>query len=69
MGISWYVFENAGYGKINGRTVYATCYDPTVFGGSQAAMQFELWTRTKPDARPAEALIIQEIKRRGRMPL
>ncbi len=31
----------AGYGKIHGRTVYATSYDPTVYGGSQAAMQFE----------------------------
>ncbi|MBI2859700.1 MAG: methylmalonyl-CoA carboxyltransferase [Chloroflexi bacterium] len=28
----------AGYGKVNGRTVYATCYDTTVLGGSQAAM-------------------------------
>ena len=40
----------AGYGEINGRTVYATCYDPTVYGGSQAAMQFEKLGRAMQQA-------------------
>ena len=40
----------AGYGEINGRIVYATCYDPTVYGGSQAAMQFEKLGKTMQQA-------------------
>ncbi len=41
----------AGYGEINGRVVYATCYDPTVSGGSQAAMQFEKLGKAMVQAR------------------
>ncbi|MFC2067331.1 acyl-CoA carboxylase subunit beta [Chloroflexota bacterium] len=40
----------AGCGEINGRVVYATCYDPTVYGGSQAAMQFEKLGRAMQQA-------------------
>ena len=41
----------AGYGEIHGRTVYATSYDPTVYGGSQAAMQFEKLAKAMQQAR------------------
>lgn len=41
----------AGYGQVHGRTVYATCYDPSVYGGSQAAMQFEKLGKTMYQAR------------------
>ena len=41
----------AGYGEVDGRMVYATSYDPTVYGGSQAAMQFEKLGKTMQQAR------------------
>jgi acetyl-CoA carboxylase carboxyltransferase component len=41
----------AGYGEVHGRIVYATCYDPTVLGGSQAAMQFAKIAKIMQQAR------------------
>ncbi len=40
-----------GYGRVNGRTVYASCHDSTVLGGSQAAMQFNKLGRVMQQAR------------------
>jgi acetyl-CoA carboxylase carboxyltransferase component len=40
-----------GYGSINGRTVYASCYDYTVAGGSQGSMQMMKLVKVMEQAR------------------
>jgi acetyl-CoA carboxylase carboxyltransferase component len=40
-----------GYGSINGRTVYASCYDYTVSGGSQGSMQMMKLVKVMEQAR------------------
>jgi len=40
-----------GYGSVNGRTVYASCYDYTVAGGSQGSMQMMKLVKVMEQAR------------------
>jgi acetyl-CoA carboxylase carboxyltransferase component len=55
-----------GYGSINGRTVYASCYDYTVSGGSQGSMQMMKLVKVMEQARKEGVPYVTIIDSTGR---
>jgi acetyl-CoA carboxylase carboxyltransferase component len=55
-----------GYGSINGRTVYASCYDYTVSGGSQGSMQMMKLVKVMEQARKEGVPYVTIIDSAGR---
>jgi methylmalonyl-CoA decarboxylase subunit alpha len=55
-----------GYGRVNGRTVYASCYDYTVSGGSQGSMQMMKLVKVMEQARKEGVPYVTMIDSTGR---